>query len=448
MSTVATIHSDALGPRSADGLQLVVFEGPDRGRAVRLDAPRTVGTDTACDLVLTDDRVSRRHVRVGPGADGGISVEDLESKNGTQLEGSRVERAHVGVGATLKVGRTFLRVAPLSQPLVVTPTQERRFGEMVAESLTMREVFAVLALAARTDVHVLLEGETGVGKELAARGVHLASPRREGPFVTVDCSALPPSLIESALFGHVRGAFTGAAAARDGAFVRASGGTLFLDELDSAPPDTQTRLLRAIERRRVQPVGGDDEREVDIRLIAASRRDLSALVASGELRADLFYRLSVMRIRIPPLRERREDVAPTAREILIRQGMADPGPIAGPNLDRLFAHDWPGNARELRNVLERARVLSPEATSFGELGVSLAPIHEPGGLRVRGDLPFHDAKREVLDAFERAYVEDLIARHEGNLTAAARAAGLDRKSLRRLAQKHGLSAPRSEGPAR
>ncbi len=447
MSTVATIHSDALGPARADGWQLVVVEGPDRGRAAPLDAPRVVGTDPSCDLVLTDDRVSRRHVRVTP-AEGGVEVEDLESKNGTLLEGSRVERARVGPGATLKVGHTFLRVTPLAQPLEVIPTQERRFGELVAESLTMREVFAVLALAARSDVTVLLEGETGVGKELAARGVHLASPRREGAFVTVDCSALPPTLIESALFGHVRGAFTGAAAARDGAFVRASGGTLFLDELDSAPPDTQTRLLRAIEARRVRPVGGDDEREVDVRLIAASRRDLSALVASGALRADLFYRLSVMRVRIPPLRERREDVAPMAREILIRQGMTDPGPIAGPNLERLFAHDWPGNARELRNVLERARVLSPEATRFAELAVSLAPVHAPGGLHVRSDLSFHDAKRAVLDAFERAYVTDLYARHGGNLTAAADAAGLDRKSLRRLAQKHGLTAPRSEEPPR
>ena len=189
MSTVATIHSDALGPGSAEGLQLVVVEGPDAGRAVPLDAPRTVGGEPGCDLVLTDDRVSRRHLRLTPGPDGRVDVEDLGSKNGTHFEGSRIERARVGVGATLKLGRTFLRVAPRSRPLEVTPTQERRFGELVAESLTMREVFAVLALAAKTDVSVLLEGETGVGKELAARGVHLASPRREGPFVTVDCSA-------------------------------------------------------------------------------------------------------------------------------------------------------------------------------------------------------------------------------------------------------------------
>jgi transcriptional regulator with PAS, ATPase and Fis domain len=265
--------------------------------------------------------------------------------------------------------------------------------------------------------------------------------------VALDCAALPEGLVESELFGHVRGAFTGASRGRDGAFVRAHGGTLFLDELDSISLAVQARLLRVVEERVVRAVGSDGERAVDVRLVAASRRDLSALVADGSFRPDLFYRLSVVRVRIPPLRERREDIAPIVAELMRRRGMSEPGPIAGPHLDRLFAHDWPGNVRELRNVLDRALALSPRAASFQELRLMLSQTREPGEvLTVRADLPYHEAKQELLDAFERRYVADLLAHHGGNVSAAARAAGLDRKNLRRLAVRHGLLPGRSEEP--
>lgn len=447
MTTVATIHSDALGAGRAGRLQLVVVDGPDVGRAVRLDEPRVVGTDPeSAALVLTDERVSRRHVRISP-AGPGFAIEDLGSRNGTFFEGGRVERATVRVGATLLVGRSTLRLAPLAEPLEVAPSQSRCFGDMVGESLALREVFAVLELAAKSDVTVLLEGETGTGKELAARALHAASERAGASYVALDCSALPESLVESALFGHHKGAFTGANASREGAFVRASGGTLLLDELDSISPAVQARLLRVVEERVVRPVGSDVEREVDVRLVAASRRDLSTLVAEGGFRADLFYRLSVLRVRIPPLRERREDVAPTVAAILRSRGLAEPGPIAGPGLDVLFAHDWPGNARELRNVVDRALVLRPDATRFAELRFSVrGELGEPP-LAVRADLPFHEAKQAVVDEFERRYLADLLARHDGNVSAAARAAGLDRKHLRRLALRHGVLTPRNEEPA-
>jgi DNA-binding NtrC family response regulator len=439
VSTVATIHSDALPPgERGAAVQLVVVEGPDAGRAARLEDACVVGTDSGCELVLTDDRVSRRHLELRR-IEGRFALRDLDSRNGTFYEGSRIREASVGVGATLKLGRSFLRIAPLPQPVDVPPSQARRFGELVGESLTMREVFAVLELAAQSDVTVLLEGETGVGKELAARGVHEASARRRGPFVALDCSALPPTLVESELFGHVRGAFTGASRGREGAFARADGGTLFLDELDSVPEAVQARLLRAVEERSVRPVGSDRDRDVDVRLVAASRRDLSALVADGTFRADLFYRLSVIRVRIPPLRERREDIAPIVAELLRRRGMSAPGAVEGRNLELLFAHDWPGNVRELRNAVDRALALSPGAACFAELRVRLDDPRAPeDGLSVRADLPFHEAKQEVVDAFERRYLADLLARHGGNLSAAARDAGLDRKHLRRLARRHGL----------
>jgi DNA-binding NtrC family response regulator len=416
----------------------VVIEGEDMGHAVRLsEDEKVVGTERGCDLVLTDERVSGRHLTVQR-TDGGFAVRDLRSKNGTIYEGSRIEAATVPLGATLKLGHTFVRIQPLPQAVEVAPSQSRRFGDLVAESLAMREVFAVLELAAPSDATVLLEGETGVGKELAARAIHDASRRRRGPFVAVDCSALPETLVESELFGHVRGAFTGATGTRKGAFLRADGGTLFLDELGSVPVAVQARLLRVIEERQVRPVGADAERDVDVRLIAASRADLSARVAEGTFRPDLFYRLSVVRVAIPPLRSRREDIAPIVAEMLVRRGV-EPGTIEGPNLDLLFSHGWPGNVRELRNVVDRAVALSPDAECFADLRIEVpSRVDIEGGMSVRSDLSFTEAKQVVVEEFERRYLADVLARTNNNVSAAAREAGLDRKHLRMLARRYGL----------
>ena len=250
--------------------------------------------------------------------------------------------------------------------------------------------------------------------------------------------------MESELFGHVKGAFTGAMAARRGAFARAHGGTLFLDELDSLPLALQPRLLRALEARSVRPVGGDDELAVDVRVIAASQRELAAAVAAGAFRPDLYYRLSVLRVALPPLRARREDLALTARALLAARGV-DLGAPEGPALARLVAHDWPGNVRELRNTLERALALSPGARRFAELRLDVpGDIRAEEPLAVRADLPYAAAKQQVLGAFEAAYLRDLFARAEGNISAAARAAELDRKHLRALLRKHGL-IPGGEG---
>ncbi len=417
--------------------QLVVVEGPDAGRAVPLESARVVGSGSQADLRLVDDTVSTEHLRVTPeGAR--FRVEDLGSTNGTLYEGSRVEALEVGPGATLKLGRTVVRIEPTARPLEVRPSSARRFGELVAESLAMREVFAVLELAAPQDVTVLVTGETGTGKELVARALHERSPRRAGPFVTVDCGALPESLLESELFGHVRGAFTGAVAERKGAFARAHGGTLFLDELGRVSPAVQARLLRALEARTVKPVGADEERTVDVRVLAATPTDLSGAVAQGTFRADLLYRLSVVTLELPPLRQRKEDLPLLVQELLRRRGL-DVSDLEGENLDRLRGHRWPGNVRELRNVLERAWVLSPGAQRFSELKLSFAPQVGGGdGLPLRVDLPFKEAKEAVTGVFERSYLRELMARHRDNLTAAAKDAGVDRKHWRSLLKKHGL----------
>ncbi|HVK78134.1 MAG TPA: sigma 54-interacting transcriptional regulator [Kofleriaceae bacterium] len=449
MDRTATVYSEALdGVAGRFRCQLVVIDGPDRGRACRLgERAIVVGTDRGVDLALSDDRVSGRHARVGPADDGRFTVEDLDSTNGTWYEGSRVAEVRLAPGATVRVGRTALRIEPEAQPLDVAPSQSRRFGELVGESLAMREVFAVLERVAAADVTVLVEGETGTGKELVARALHDASPRRPGPFVAVDCGALPENLLDSELFGHVKGAFTGAAAPRAGLFVRADRGTLFLDELGRIPPTVQARLLRVLEERVVRPLGADREKPVDVRVIAASRDDLDAEVAAGRFRADLLYRLGVVRVRLPALRARREDLPGLVTELLRRRGLDDPRP-RGPGLDRLIAHAWPGNVRELRNVLDRALALAPGARSFDELTVRIdatgaagaaAPADDP--LAVRTDLPYADARQAVVHAFERRYLADLLARTGGNLAAAARLADVDRKHLRTLARRHGLVDP-------
>jgi DNA-binding NtrC family response regulator len=433
----ATVYSDILdGGTGRVRCQLVVIDGPDRGRACRLGSgPATIGTDAACDLALSDDRVSARHLSV-EAVESRFVVRDLGSTNGSWYEGSRITEVTVPAGTTLLAGRTALRIEPEAQPLDLPPSQARRFGELVGESLAMREVFAVLERIALSDATLLVEGETGTGKELVARAVHEASNRRRGPFVAVDCGALPEGLLESELFGHVRGAFTGAANARNGMIVRADGGTLFLDELGRVSPTLQARLLRVLEERTVRPLGGDTERAVDVRIIAASRDDLDAEVAAGRFRPDLLYRLAVVRVELPPLRTRREDIALLVRDLLRRRGLADQVPTG---LDRLVAHGWPGNVRELRNVLDRAIALAPGAQQFSDLVIRIDPSPLAGeGLAIRSDLPYAEAKAAVLHDLDRRYVADILARTGGNLSAASRESGIDRKQLRAMARKHGL----------
>jgi DNA-binding NtrC family response regulator len=403
-----------------------------------------VGAHGSCDLVLTDSQVSRKHAELAI-ADGGVRIKDLGSTNGTWWQGSRISEVVVPAGATVQFGATPVRVLGADAP-TMPPSERTRFGAMVGTSVAMRELFAVLELAAPTEATILIEGESGTGKELAARAVHDASPRADAPFVTVDCSAIAENLIDSQLFGHVRGAFTGADRERKGAFVEASGGTLFLDELGELPLAAQARLLRALEAQTVQPVGADRPVKVDTRVVAATHRNLSAMVASKEFRFDLFYRLAVVHVALPAVRDRLDDLPALIASFYAARG-ADPGPIDGDNLDTLRRHGWPGNVRELRNVLERAWALSAPGATFRtlKLWVEAGPAAASFGEVVDTSLAFKDAKERWNDHFERRYVAGVWSAHAGNISRAAEQAGLSRRHFRELLYKHALLARPADG---
>ncbi len=431
---------------------LEVQEGSaDAGRKVQVDTRvATVGTSPDNDLVLDDPTVSRFHCRI-EADDRGYKVTDLDSKNGTFLGKARVLEGYLDSSVPLRLGESTLSWSPLGEEVEVRFSPDSRFGDLVGQGLAMREVFAILERIAPTDATVLIEGESGTGKELVARALHDQSEpgRQAGPFVVFDCSAVSKELIESELFGHVKGAFTGATTDRAGAFVSAHGGTLFLDELGELSPELQPKLLRAIESRRVTPVGGNKERQVDVRLVAATNRKLAREVEAGNFRQDLYYRLAVILVRIPPLRSRPGDVPLLVRHFL-RALSKDPDrlKVSYDTMSKLQRHLWPGNVRELKNFVERAILLSGGDTLSGEFlespsppGASPAdiPTHIGGqgadGLPVHMDLPFKDAKARLVEAFETAYWRRLLETTGGNISEAARRAGIHRKSAEYLVKK-------------
>jgi DNA-binding NtrC family response regulator len=408
------------------------------GAALALGArPVVVGAHATCDLVLVDAQVSRRHAEVAIVPEG-IRIRDLGSTNGTWWQGTKVGEVVVPSGATVQFGATSVRISA-AEARSLPPSEHDHFGAMAGNSVAMRELFAVLELASPSEATVLIEGESGTGKELAARAIHEASGRAHGPFVVVDCSAITESLFDAQLFGHVRGAFTGAERDRKGAFVEASGGTLFLDELGELPLPAQAKLLRVLEAQTVQPVGADRPVTVDTRVVAATHRDLSRMVVAKEFRFDLFYRLAVVHVALPPLRERLEDL-PHLIATFYRGRKLEAGPIDGDNLERMRRHAWPGNIRELRNVLERAWAMSGPGTQFRELRLWLDPGAAPPQLAEVIDtaLPFKEAKERWNDHFERRYVAMVFATHASNVTHAAEHAGLSRRHFRELLYKHSI----------
>jgi DNA-binding NtrC family response regulator len=427
----------------------IVIEGPDLGLAFPIsERPMRLGKSKDCEFVLTDRAVSKAHLEMRLEGSS-VRLRDLGSTNGTFIGKTRVIESLVPAGSVLSIGRTRVHLRADDAPVMISPSESDHFGELWGHSVAMRQVFAVLERAATKDVNVLIDGETGTGKELAARAIHQRGARANGPMVVLDCSAVAPELVESQLFGHRRGAFTGAMQDRPGVFESARGGTLFLDELDSLPLDLQPKLLRVIESRTVTRLGEFDPRNVDVRLVAACGRSPEEAVSRGELRRDLYYRLAVVRVTMPRLRDRMEDLPLVIQHLLQRIGGNSIRLEDGPALERLRRHPWQGNIRELRNVLERALLLAPnDATLLEHLPLRLSAVMaggpEPTLPTALGEvdlnLPYKEAKDAALLAFERHYLRAALARNGANLSKTAREVGLTRHHLRKLLREHRLIA--------
>lgn len=419
-----------------------IIEGPDKGRVFVPTGSRVlIGSHESADFVLRDRTVSRLHCEVVLGHP--TMVRDLGSRNGTLVNQVRVAQAPLPLDAVLTVGDTTLRFELHDEAVRVALSSRDRFGDVVGSSPTMRAVFALCEDAAKSDSTVLIEGETGAGKEAIAEAIHRESSRREAPFLVVDCGAIPANLLETELFGHARGSFTGAVAARKGAFEAAAGGTILLDEIAELALDLQPKILRVIERREIKPVGQNSYLPVNVRVMAATHRRLAQEVTAHRFRADLYYRLAVLRIHTPPLRERKADLPALVEHLLTRLGV-DPSDQAAFRTQafqaELAAHEWPGNIRELRNYLERCLASTHRQAPVNELVAEL----EARGEAERGlppvdiSSPLKQGRDVWIAEFERRYLTELLKHHSDNVTAAARAAGIDRIFLYRLLWKYGL----------
>ncbi len=426
----------ASGPALATAFRLHIVAGPDAGQSFLVDQaglPRVLlGQSEVCELRVTDREVSRRHAafEVQPT---GLRVVDLGSRNGTFVNGLRIADATLVGGERLQLGSTAIDVYAergQSVPLSMTPS----FGSVVGFSPAMRRLYPLFARLAAANVSVLIEGETGTGKEVLAESIHEASPRAGGPFVIFDCTAVPPGLVESELFGHERGAFTGAVSSRKGVFEQANGGTLLIDEVGDLDLHMQPKLLRALERLEVRRVGGDQWIHLDVRVLAATRRDLDREVAAGRFRDDLFHRLAVARVELPPLRERSVDVEVLARHFWNELG-GNPRDLAPEILSKWQDYSWPGNVRELRNAVARYHALgdaplarrAPPSASSSDGSATAGFIDELLSL----ELPFTVARDKVVEEFERAFVERLMQVH-GDVTKAANASGIGKRYFQKI----------------
>lgn len=418
-------------------VQLVFTSYPTADHAgIKLSVtPVVIGTSPECDLVLNDQEVSRRHceIKITPK---GIHVKDLGSKNGTKIDSVRIVEAYLTPSAALTVGRTHLAAQVVGAPSTIALSPSERFGEALGKSMPMRALFAELERLAATSATIMLFGESGTGKELLAQAIHNASPRKRGPFIVFDCSAVQANLIDAELFGYVRGAFTGAISARPGLFEQANGGTLFIDELGELALDLQPKLLRALETRKIRRLGSTEWQPLDIRIIAATHRDLRQRVMEGSFREDLYHRMSVVSFIIPPLRDRPEDIPLLVEQFLSAEGssLAEVPPNV---MQLLTSHRWPGNVRELRNTVTRL-VLLPH---LGKNAI-VPPIPEGVtagfGISPFLGLPFQKAKDLVHEQFERTYVMAKLSEHGRNITQTATAMGISRQALYNIMNRLGI----------
>ncbi|MFP2932154.1 sigma 54-interacting transcriptional regulator [Pyxidicoccus sp. 3LG] len=415
------------GPR----FRVVVETGPDARQDLLLEGTLLVGTQVEGGLRLSDPTVSRVHLELQARPEG-VRVRDVGSRNGTWSLGVRIHEVTVAGEARFTLGKTTLLVTPEHSEAEV-PAPRTSFGRALGQSAVMQHLFGVLERTARSAFSVLLLGETGTGKELLAEAVHQASPRAAGPFVIVDCGAVVPSLIESELFGHVKGAFTGAHSERQGHLVQAHGGTVFLDEVGELPLELQPKLLRVLESGTVRRVGDNAARSVDVRVVAATHRDLKAEVAAGRFRADLYYRLAVVPVRVPALRERSEDIPLLARHLFAQAGQPD-FPLTEELVRRLVGYDWPGNVRELRNFVHRVLAAGDVELPDARPVSSAAPAVTED----LSGLTFKEAKERMVEAFTREYLTALLAKCGNNISEVARTAGLARSHVHGLLNRYGL----------
>ncbi len=439
-------------------LRITVLAAPDpkdKGKTfafARCGREVRIGSSPDVDVPIEDPSISREHLAIRLVRDGFL-VEDTASTNGTFIGDLTIKSAIVSTETIVRIGKTALKLSPTTETVEQELSPRARFGRMLGASASMRETFALLEKVSASDLTVLVEGETGTGKELAAEGIHDGSGR-SGQLVAVNCGAIPRELLESELFGHAKGAFTGAVRERTGAFAAADKGTLFLDEVGELPLDMQAKILRALERREVKPVGADRSVPIDVRVVAATNRSLAKEVTANRFRQDLYYRLAVVTVKIPALRTRLDDLPLLVDGIqdelerrLKATGLPPPARLDESAMQMLRRYDFPGNVRELRNIVERWAVLGtsvpPGETSPVVVPASQRlPARTPTGSTAIDtsifDLPYHEAKEAYAERFDRAFTEEALKRSSGNVSKAARDAGVDRRHLQRLMARFGI----------
>lgn len=437
----------ALKSLSIRPLHVAIIAGPGAGQSYELKK-RTIiaGSDPDLPIALNDETVSRRHARFEQ-TENGLLVQDLGSTNGIMLHDVRIEKGLVPLPTELSLGNSVLRIETENIPFEVNVYEHDHLAGLVGKSSVMEELFGMIARVAPADATTLISGESGTGKELVARAIHDLSKRASQPFVIFDCSAVPSELIESELFGHVKGSFTGASESRKGAFKEAHGGTLFLDEIGELSTELQPKLLRVLESKEVKSVGAEKREKVDVRIVAATHRPLRHMVDEGSFRQDLYFRLAHIELIIPPLRERSEDIPLLIEHFLDQQEGDRKLEVSFETMHKLMAHHWSGNVRELKNYVERAALLSGDGrieTRFLMPQGSAPNAHQnvavaggPAGqeLSVDFSLPFKDAKNQLIESFERSYWLRMLRAHRWNVSAAAREAGIHRKSLEYVVRK-------------
>lgn len=423
--------------------KLLAVSGPLKGRELGVNSETfTIGSGRNNDLVLEDSTISRRHCEIQLTPEG-YNIRDLASTNGTYVHGVRIKSAFLDEGTEFQLGSTRLIFCPTQETLEYQLSDAKAFGRLLGESVPMRRVFYLAERYAKTESTIMIEGETGTGKEVLAEEIHRHSNRHDKPFIVIDCASLAKDLVASELFGHAKGAFTGAISDRVGAFEQAHGGTVFLDEIGDLTPELQPQLLRVLEKREVKRVGSNSVRKIDVRIISATNKKLQHEVNAGNFREDLYFRMSVIHIAIPPLRKRTEDIEMLAKAFL-DEFLGNNAGTQVANVSEaalvLGNHDWPGNVRELRNLVEIASYSDQrpiDLAAFLYLGNSrkTPPV---ANRRHVADRPFKIAKQELIQTFEQQYITDLLQRHADNVSRAARHAGIERAYLQRLIRKYDL----------